>query len=108
MIKCRAVFATDIVNSSIHAEYRKSSIFISVSIFKVYLYAYYQAWPYIKCTFVLLYTALNLKACTINNASGASAVSRKVRAVPKGRGSPEERPYDVSRGQNRYVTLLLV
>ena len=74
----------NIVNSSIHAEYRKSSIFVSVSIFKVYFYAYYQAWPYIKCTFVLLYTALNLKACTINNASGASAVSKK--CVPFLRG----------------------
>ena len=29
---------------------------------------------------------------------------KKVRDVSKGGGSPEERPYDVSRGQNRYVS----
>ena len=40
----------------------------------------------------------------MNNATGASAKSKKVRDVSKGR-SPEERPYDVSRGQNRYATL---
>ena len=36
----------------------------------------------------------------------ASAKSKKVRDVSKagwGGGSPEERPYDVSRGQNQYV-----
>ena len=50
---------------------------------------------------VLLYTALNLKACTINNASEASAEMKKVCDVSKGGwGSPEERPYDVSCGQN--------
>ena len=68
----------------------------------------FRFWPCPKCTFILfLYTALNLKACTINNASGASVVSKKVRDVSKGGGgeSPEERPYNVSRGQNRYVTL---
>ena len=37
------------------------------------------------------------------------ARSKKVRNVSKGGGGcPEERPYDVSRGQNRYVTLPLV
>ena len=68
----------------------------------------FRSWPCPKCTFIFLYTALNLKACTINNASGATAVSKEVRDVSKGGwggGSPEERPYDVSRGQNRYVTL---
>ena len=44
---------------------------------------------------------------TQNNASGASAESKKVRDVSRGGGSPEERPYDVSRVQNRYVTLPL-
>ena len=65
-----------------------------------------RPWPCPKCTFILLYTALNLKDFTINNASGASAESKKVRDVSKGGGgSPEERPYDVSRGKNRYETL---
>ena len=61
-----------------------SSIFVSVFIFKVYLYAH-QSWPCPKCTFVLLYTALNLKAC-LNNASEALAESKKVRDVSKGGG----------------------
>ena len=73
------------------------------------MYAHYQSWPCCKCTYILLYTALNPKACTINSASEASAESKKVRDVSKGGGwgSPEERPYHVSRGQNRYVTLPL-
>ena len=52
---------------------------------------------------VLLYLA-----CKINNAGLlASAKSKKMRDVSKGGGGgvPEERPYDVSRGQNEYVTL---
>ena len=61
--------------------------------------------PCPKCTFIRLYAALNLKACTINNASGTSAESKKVCDVSKGERSPEERPYDASRGQNRYMTL---
>ena len=68
----------------------------------------FRSLPCPKCTFELLYTALNLKACMINNASEATAVSKKVRDVSKGGwggGSPEERPYDVSCGQNRYATL---
>ena len=56
-------------------------------------------WPYPKCIFKLLYTTLNLKACKISNASGASVESKKVRGVSKGGsgggGSPEKRPYDV-------------
>ena len=65
-----------------------------------------RSWPCPKCTLILLYTTLNLKAFKINNASGASTESKKVRDVSKGGGgSPEKRPYDVSRGQNRYVTL---
>ena len=35
-------------------------------------------------------------------------MSKKVRDVSKEGGSPEERPYDISRGQNRYVMLPLV
>ena len=67
-----------------------------------------RSWLCPKCTFILLYSTLNLKACKINNATGVSAKSKKVRDVSKGGGgSPEERPYDVSRGQNRYVTLPL-
>ena len=53
---------------------------------------------------------VNLKGCKIVNATGATAKSKKVRDVFKGGwggGSPEERPYDVSRGQNRFVTLPL-
>ena len=75
--------------------------------FKVYLYAHYQVLALPQVYFILLYTALNLKDFTINNASGASAESKKVRDVSKGGGggSPEERPHDVSRGKNRYETL---
>ena len=55
--------------------------------------------------YTFTHTALNLKTCTIND-SGASSESKNGRDVSKGGGgSPEERPYDVSRGQNRYVTL---
>ena len=46
----------------------------------------------------------------MNKTSGALAESKKVRDVSKrgvGGGFPENRPYDVSRGQNRYVTLPL-
>ena len=51
--------------------------------------------------FTLLYTTLNLKACKINNAS------KKFVTFLRGwdEGIPEKRPYDVSRGQNRYATL---
>ena len=45
-----------------------------------------RSWPCPKCTSILLYTALNLKACMINNAPGASAVSKKVRDVSNGGG----------------------
>ena len=64
-----------------------------------------RSWPCPKRTIILLYTTLNLKACKINNASGTLTESKKVRDVFKGGESPEKRPYDVSRGQNRYVTL---
>ena len=40
-----------------------------------------RSWPYRKGTFILLYTTLDLKACKINNASGASVESKKVRDV---------------------------
>ena len=51
-------------------------------------------------------TTLNLKDCKINNAPGASAKWKKGRDIPEGGwGSPEERPYDISHGQNRFVTL---
>ena len=48
-------------------------------------------------------------ACKINNASGDSAESKKVRDSSKGGvGVPRKTSiYDVSRGQNRYVTLPL-
>ena len=66
-----------------------------------------RCWPCPKYIFILLYTTLNPKACKITNASGAPAESKKVRDVSKGGGggSPKKCPYDVSRGQNRYVTL---
>ena len=65
-----------------------------------------RSWLCPKCTFKLLYTTLNLKACKINNATNTLAKSKKVRDVSEGDGgSPKKRPYDVSRGQNRYVTL---
>ena len=70
-----------------------------------------RSWLCPKCTFTLLYTTLNLKDCKVNNATGASAKSKKLRDVSKGggggEGSPEEHPYDVFRGQNRFVTLPL-
>ena len=58
-----------------------------------------SSWLCPKCTFILLYTTLNLKACKINNRK------KCVTFLRRGGGSPEEHPYDVSRGQNRYVTL---
>ena len=61
-----------------------------------------SSWPCPKCTFILLYTALNLKACKINYRKKCVTF---LRGGGWGGGSPEERPYDVSRGQNRYVTL---
>ena len=42
-----------------------------------------RSWPYPKCTFILLYTKLNPKACKINYPPGASAESIKVRDVSK-------------------------
>ena len=38
--------------------------------------------------YILLYTALNINTCKINNASGTSAESKEVRDVSKGGGSP--------------------
>ena len=68
-----------------------------------------RSWLYPRCTFKLLYTTLNLKACKINNATRTSAKSKKVCDVSKewevGGLTPEERQYDAARGQNRYVTL---
>ena len=69
-----------------------------------------RSWSFPKCTFTLHTHHSVLKPSLINNASEASAESKKVHDVSMGEwggGSPEERPYDVSRGQNRYVTLLL-
>ena len=68
-----------------------------------------RSWPCPKCTFIILYTTLNLKACKIKNASGVSAESKKVRNVSKeGRGGVSQKNlHDVSRGKNRYVTLPL-
>ena len=45
-----------------------------------------SSWLCPKCTFILLYATLNLKAYKINNASGVSAESKKVRDVSKGGG----------------------
>ena len=59
-----------------------------------------SSWLCHKCTFILLYTTLNFKACKIN-------YRKKCVTFLRGGGSPEKRPYDVSRGQNRYVTLPL-
>ena len=55
-----------------------------------------RSWTFPKSTFILLCATLNLKASQLNNASGASAESKKVRDVSW--GSPEKRQYDVSRG----------
>ena len=73
-----------------YTKYTKSSIFIHVFTFLVYMLII-SSWLCPKCTFMLLYTAKKL--------------SKKVCDVSKGGRSPEERPYDVSRGQYRYVTL---
>ena len=59
-----------------------------------------SSWLGFKCTFILLYTTLNLKTCKINNRKKCVSFLRGGGGV-----SPEERPYDVFRGQNRYVTL---
>ena len=61
-----------------------------------------SSWLYPKCTFILLYTTLNLKTCKIN------CRKKCVTFLRGSGGSPEERSYDVSRGQNRYVTLPLI
>ena len=45
-----------------------------------------RSWSCPNCTFMRLYTTLNPKACKINNVSGASAESKKVRDVSKGGG----------------------
>ena len=68
-----------------------------------------RSWPCPKCTFILLYIALDLKACTINNASGASTESKKVRDVSEGGGgrSPEERlQIDMRRFPKSGIALL--
>ena len=64
-----------------------------------------RSWLYPRCTFKLLCTTLNLKACKIDNATRTSAKSKKVRDVSKEWGevgglTPEERQYDAARGQN--------
>ena len=70
-----------------------------------------RSWPCLKCTFmrfILLYTTLSLKACTINNPSGPWQGRKKCVTFLRGwglGGSPEKRPYNFSRDQNRYVTL---
>ena len=59
----------------------------------------------------MLISGPGLAPSVLFNASGASPVSKKVRDVSKGwgvGGSLEEHSYDVSRGQNRYVTLPLL
>ena len=63
------------------------------------MYAHYQL---LALPQVYLYTFIDLKVCKIN--------IEKVRDVSKGGGggSPEERPYNVSRGQYRYVRLPLL
>ena len=87
---------------------RTTFIELAVSILSIYVLII-RSWLCPKCTFTLLYTTLILKSYKINNATGASAKSKKVRDVSKEGGgelgSPEERPYDVSRGQNRFATL---
>ena len=40
-----------------------------------------RSWPCPNNTFIILYTTLNLKACKINNASGAPTEFKKVRDV---------------------------
>ena len=69
------------------------------------MYSDYQLLPQLcpKCTFILLYTTVKLKACKVNYRKKCATFLRG-----GGGGSPEECPYDVSRGQNRYVTLPLL
>ena len=58
----------------------------------MYLYFQYifmltiRFWPCPKCTFIRLYTTLNLKACKINNASGASPSRKKCVTFLRGGG----------------------
>ena len=52
-----------------------------------------SSWLCFKCTCILFYTTLILKACKINNRKKYVAFLRG------GGGSPEGRPYDVPCGQ---------
>ena len=68
-----------------------------------------RSWLCLKRIFTLLYTTLNFKDYKANNATGASANRKNCVTLLRegGEGSPQERPYDVSRGQNRFVALPL-
>ena len=55
----------NILKSSIQS-IQKSSIFINVFTFSVYMYAHYQVIALPQVYFALLYTTLNLKNCKIN------------------------------------------
>ena len=50
----------------------------------------------------------SLKINKINNTSGSRQRATFLGGGGGGGGSPEKRPYDVSRGQSRYVTLPLL
>ena len=56
-------------------------MFVSVFVLSIFVCHYHYNYMYI---FIRLYTTLSLKACKINNASGTSAESKKVREVFNG------------------------
>ena len=87
-------------------KYTKSSIFVSVFTFQVYLYAHYQVLPSPKFETLYLYAHSQVLPSPHGSRQSRKKCLTFLRWV--GGGSPEERPYDVSRGQNRYVTLPLV
>ena len=68
--------------------------------------AHYQILALPQVYFILLHTTLNLKACKINNQKKCVTFLRGGGGGGGG-SSSEERPYDVSRGQDRHVTLPL-
>ena len=51
-----------------------------------YIYAHYQVLALPQMYIYISYTTLNLKDCKINNATGASAKSKKVCDISKGGG----------------------
>ena len=84
----------DILKSSIQSIQNPAFSYSKCIYIKYICMLIISSWLCPKCTFILLYTTLNLEACKINNRK------KCVTFLRGGGGSPEERPHDVSRGQN--------